>query len=100
MHRWIGIMLAGALALALPVSCDDDTTAGGSSSSSSTGSGGGGSLPPLTPPYDCTPGEPSGTVYWISTDGSDDSGDGSESSPWATSFLIRDQVALWEAWIW
>ncbi|MBW2260695.1 MAG: hypothetical protein JRG91_01885 [Deltaproteobacteria bacterium] len=44
-------------------------------------------------PYDCTPGEPSGPVHHVATDGSDETGDGSEGSPWATITHALDTVA-------
>lgn len=43
-------------------------------------------------PYDCEPGTPSGDVFHVATDGSDETGDGSETSPWATITHALDSV--------
>ncbi len=86
----------------MPAGCGDDESNGwtagtggtggtgtggtgtGGSSSGTGGSGGDITDPPPPPPAGCEYDTPTGAVLWVATDGSDDTGDGSEGTPWAT----------------
>lgn len=56
---------------------------GASGDGGMSGAGAGGTGGTTTPPAGCAYSMPSGTVFYVATDGNDD-GDGSEADPWAT----------------
>jgi len=72
------------------------TSSGGSAGAGGTAAGGNGSGgvpdPPPTPPAGCAPASPTGTVLWVATDGDDQTGDGSEATPWATITQALDNA--------
>ncbi len=67
-------------------------TGTGGSSSGTGGSGGDITDPPPPPPAGCEYDTPTGAVLWVATDGSDDTGDGSEGTPWATITQALDNA--------
>ena len=105
-------MATVALAAMLAMGCDSgggdsgsDSDAGGDTAvdpGSDTGTDPGvdtgtdpgtdGTIPPPGNAYDCVPEAPAGETFWVATDGSDDTGDGSEGAPWATITHALDSV--------
>lgn len=91
------LSLTRVIALSLLVGCGSGTNPdGGVASDGSTRDAGppgdAGPPPPPLPPSGCNPDVPTADVYYVATDGNDDTGDGSMASPWATITQGLDNV--------